>query len=237
MAFWLCLAFANALFAQKRWTVGAVFTPQYSTYYNAADFAQANTTPAPTFGVALGAAIDCTLGTHWHLASGINYSQQGQNYRSNPAIALRTNTYQRALEYLKIPILVGYHAALTPHARWLVRAGLQADILTDAHYYRDGAVYGTYAEPNLSVAEKTLYQPANIAAVAATGVHFFTDNHLYVSVLVKADYTLSPTIDNTTNTFWQQYSAVERLTQMTDERSASHNTTVGLELGVGYWFE
>ena len=218
--------------ATTKWQVGLLLVPQYSSYQNTSETASAHYSAIPTFGFAYGVQISRSFANNWGIAGEILLSQQGQNYEPNIVLAKSVDTYQRGLDFLKIPIFLQKNLNLSKTTVFNANIGLQADILTKAQYYKDGAVFQTpYFDGN---DERTIYTAVNMSAVLKTGLTFRANDHLAVLLQMRADATLlSP--DNTANTYWQSSKgSINKIDLAQASRSNTQITTVGVCVGVAY---
>ena len=213
-----------------RYEVSALLVPQYTSYLNATDAADARTDYTTSFGVAYELRVGLVLRCNFALQTGLCWSQQGQNYTAKPS-ANSVYTYQRSLEYLKLPLAAQYRFCASKNMRFTAEAGLQVAKLLRADFQRDAQPY-LYDGANGNYNETEKYKPFDVAAIGALGAQFNSNNRLFINVLLRADISLQD-IDN--KQIMYNYN-IERQTIRSENRSASRNLSCGLGLGVGYRF-
>ena len=214
----------------RRYEVSALLVPQYTSYLNATDAADARTDYTKSFGVAYELRVGFVLRRNFALQTGLCWSQQGQNYAAKPS-SNSIYTYQRSLEYLKLPLTAQYRLTTSKNMRFTAEAGLQVAKLLHADFQRDAQPY-LYDGTNGNYNEIQKYKPFDVAAICTLGAQFNANNRLFINMLLRADISLQD-IDN--KQIMYNYN-IERQTIRSENRSASHNLSCGLGLGVGYRF-
>jgi hypothetical protein len=215
-----------------KWQIGLLLVPQYTVYQNASETASGHYKAIPSFGFAYGVQIARSLPNNWAVAGEVLLSQQGQNYEPNIALAKSVDTYQRGLDFLKIPIFIQKNVNITKSTVFNADIGVQADILTKAQYYKDGAVLQTKTFDGSD--ERNIYTPINVSGIVKTGLTFKANDHLAVVLQVRADATIfSP--EKTANPYWQSpFSSINKTDLAQATRSNTQIATLGVGVGVAY---
>lgn len=216
----------------SKWQIAALLVPQYCTYQNTSELADAHYTATRTFGVAYSLLLTRSLAHNCAVATEISYSAQTQNYEPNIKLTKSVGTYQRAFEYIKIPIFIQKNLNINKNTVFNANIGIQADILAKAEYYKDANIL--YTNTFDGSKECAIYQPINMSAVAKIGCTFRATPRLAVLLQVRADATIfNP--DKTENMYWKSTSgSINKADMPTLSRSRSQMATLGLGLGIAY---
>lgn len=198
----LCLLLgliASPTFAQKGLKFGGFFLPQASVLYNADDFDldedlfQAEALPGMAGGLLFGYHFNDIIGVRLNVI----YSQEGGRYSARRDFSGRDNFTTR-LEYLKVPLLVGFNTdPLFNKIMFSAYGGIQANLLTKASTYSSNPVYvapmpeGAYRLP----ATRDLYQWWTYSAVVDLGVDIFLTQKAVLNISFRGDLGLTDSED------------------------------------------
>lgn len=193
----LCLivaAMAAPASAQQGIKVGGFFLPQASFLYNADDAAldedlfQRELLPGMAGGLVFGYHFNDIIGVRMNLI----YSQEGGRYSARRDAFFRDDFTTR-LEYLKIPIMLGFNTdPLFNKVMFSAYGGVQANILTRAWTYSSNPVYipptpeGAYRLPS----SRDQHAFWTYSAVVDLGVDIFLTQRAVLNISFRGDVGL-----------------------------------------------
>ncbi|MDX2284138.1 MAG: outer membrane beta-barrel protein [Bacteroidia bacterium] len=242
----LILLAALSVQAQKGLKLGAFVQPQFVYLYNADDLNLDldQYRPEPLWGMSGGV----TFGYHFNRFIGFRlqgmYSQQGGSYSSRRSVSGRT-TYVTRLEYLKVPLMLGFNT--NPDNRKTVFAlygGIQANLLTRAFTYNDNPVIALPLPENITDFPSTYatYRAATYSIVGETGIDVkLPPDNFVLNIRLRADYELTDTENKDASFRLTQGGTTTRQNYWTWARGISRDAetfglTAGLVIGVTYTF-
>jgi hypothetical protein len=144
--FVMALFAANLSFAQKGIELGVEFTPAATLILNDEDFAAGDDLNFQgTFGYNVGLSVGYNFNAGLGLASGILYSQQGQNYITafDGVAKSDQDVFNRSLSYIRVPLLLKINSDPTASSGTYFRFGPHFDFLSGAKYSYDSKNLGT----------------------------------------------------------------------------------------------
>lgn len=242
LSFLFVTTLASAQRFADRVRVGVFYQPQYVWILNGEDM---NAGSVYSYEMApdnaFGANFEYWINNNWSFLVEGSYSGQGTGYRS--VINAGTDqeivyTGKKRLKYAKAALLLSYHYKFRP--RWTIawKFGPQLGYLTSVGgpvvgYEDNGGGPGDkYDNP---LADFSHYRRLSMEFSGAMGVEFRAMKKLAVFLYVNSDIGFND-IENkdATAMLWGTEQPVYKTNS--DDRPASRNFTVGLQIGVSYYF-
>lgn len=227
-------------FSQNGLRLSAYMLPQAVLLYNAddADLSEEVFKHEIQGGMAGGVSVGYVLG-NIGAKLGLIYSQQGGKYSFQGSDDAEVNVVTR-LEYVKIPLTVGYQSRIQRKVGIFAHAGAQLGILTQAKTYNDNTDFQAPLSPNIT-SYPTLfeaYEDIDISLVGEVGVQVRLAYNLMADFHVRADFSLQD-VENKEATFLltdagetQEINFWEN--QRGRNRGDTRNITAGLSIGITY---
>ncbi|MCB0431454.1 MAG: PorT family protein [Flavobacteriales bacterium] len=221
----------QSLFEGKAYRNKTVFTERVPEV-NKLVSQHGETTYLKTVGVAMGGMITTYVDTTWSLHAGLFYSVQGQRFRFTHYDSIQGKVRNRSidfkLDYLKVPLQVGWNSRNTRHVVFQVTAGPQIGILAnakeliDGQEYRDVTLQRSFKEKSDQIDFSGSMKSIDISALMTAGVYLKLYGQAFLYLGGHGDISIR---DADNNGRWKD-----------PELPASRNITFGLESGISYLF-
>lgn len=194
--------------AQKGFYVGTQGAGQVNIMFNKTDADKPGSDYKSTFGTSFGVSGGYNFTNHFGVATEVNYSKLKQHYSDN------TTHFTQKFNYLKVPVLFTYNTDPARKFIFTAKAGPQLGILMNSKI-------SAASDPKMNGSVMGNYNKFTLGAMVGTGVRMRVADHLYVDAGLRADGSI-------TNT--------EKKNHVAYGRSSSHDISLGLELGMKYFF-
>ena len=233
----VALFMASISFAQKGLEFGFHVTPTNTWIINDEDFAEGdNLDFRATFKYNLGATLGFNLTESFGLATGLIFTQQGQNYRTgyDNRQAADQDRFDRQLSYLRIPILLRYSS---PEGGGFFRVGPHIDLLQSATYNYERRA--GLLPPNINDMDLTnqsnlltgqayeIYRKTAIGVTMELGGRININEAMFVPITLHLSGTFNPEGKDAGRFFpstgFPNYN-----------RSTAYNAAIGLSIGFHY---
>lgn len=241
----MCLMIGSTLYAQQGLKVGAFVLPQNSLLLNADDSGLSDDAFQYELlgGMAGGLALGYNPIEYFGIRLNVLYSQQGGKSSTRSGVESRDH-YVTRLEYLKIPLMIGFNSGFTNNKLiFSLYGGVQAGFLNRAYTYNNSVAYEAPLPENYTdfptVSER--YESFDLSAVGDIGLDIVLTYNMVLNLHLRGDYSLQDAEDKLETfriteggtTRYQKYWEWARgLTKNAETR----NLTTGLLIGVTYTF-
>lgn len=246
------LMICGSVQAQKGLKVGAFGMPTVSTLFNADDrllyqpgFFQQEFLPNMAGGLVLG----WNPGAAFGIRLNVLYTQAGVRH-STRDLASGTSTCRyrgeeylcdlntTRLEYLKIPLMIGFHTAdpTVSKISFSAYAGLQMNLLTRAFEYTTDTEYILPIPPNVTDYPDTyaLYTNRTYSVVGEVGFDIKLVDDFVLNLRLRGDYGLDDAEDKTASFRVTEAGQTNRQDYWPSARAASYNASLGVLIGITY---
>jgi outer membrane protein W len=198
----------NRVNAQQGLSLSVKATPQFSFLQNKDDNDNSNLEQKATFNTNFGIGAAYNFTPNAGVGLDVLYSLQGQRYKTGS-----TETNQK-INYVKIPVYFAYNTDASRPVSFIGKVGPQLSILTDSKLTDDDG-------NDIKSDTKDRYESVTFGGMAAAGVQFKLDKHLYLTTLARFDYDFINAEDDS----YASYPS---------GRANTYNMTTGLEVGLKY---
>ena len=186
------------LSAQKGLRVGIFAQPQWVRLQNPDDAAlnEAVFDYEPLAGMAGGVRVGYHFTENLGIQLNVIYSLQGSRYSAQTDGELR-NQFTTRLEYIKLPLLLGFQTSSVNTVVFSLYAGVQPSFLTRGYAYDDVRAYGNSIPEDVSGFPTTFgaYEPVYISLVGEIGVDIVLSDEWRVGVHLRPEYGLTDAED------------------------------------------
>jgi hypothetical protein len=241
----MCLLISGALYAQQGLKIGAFVLPQNSMLLNADDAGLSDDAFQYELlgGMSGGLVAGYNPVEYFGIRLNVMYSQQGGKYSVRSGVETR-DAYVTRLEYLKIPLMIGFNSGFTNNKLiFSLYGGVQAGFLSRAYTYNNSVAYEAPLPENYTnfPTVSNRYERFDLSAVGDIGVDVALTYNMVLNLHLRGDYSLQDAEDKTQEfriteggaTRNQKYWEWARgLTKNAETR----NLTTGLLIGVTYTF-
>lgn len=201
------LTFTNHAFAQKGFSLSVKGTPHISWLQNSDDNDNSQYDRKTTFAAGFGVGAAYNFTDHLGVGLDVLYSLQGQKF------ALAGTEYRQKVDYLKIPVMFAYNTDPSKKISFIGKLGPQLSLLT-ASRLDDG-------DGHKLADTKDRYKDITFGGVALAGAQYRLDKNIFLTAAARYDLDFTNAEDD-------GYSGYET------GRADTHNTTLGLEVGLKY---
>jgi len=224
--------------AQEGFKLGGFFLPQGSVLLNQMDMDLDNDVYKTEIlgGAAGGLVVGYNFNDNFGIRANIMYSQEGGKY-SEKRDELFRNNYVTRLEYVKIPVMIGFNADPFNNKVMLsLYAGPQISFLSRGISYNDNPAFDPGVPDNFSNYPGTFstYDDLNYSIAGDFGVDIYLTPDAVMNVHLRLDYSLNDVEDKEVS--YQQTSGGSTSTVpfWPSARSESNALNVGLLIGITY---
>ena len=241
----MCLLGGGTLYAQQGLKLGAFVLPQNSMLLNADD----SSLPTDAFqyellgGMAGGLVLGYNPIEYFGIRLNVLYSQQGGKHSVRSGVETRDH-YVTRLEYLKIPLMIGFNTGYTNNKLiFSLYGGVQAGFLNHAYTYNNSVAYEAPL-PSIYTGFPTArarYAAFDLSAVGDIGVDVVLTYNMVLNLHLRGDYSLQDAEDKMATFRITEGGATRDQKYWEWARGATKNAetrnfTTGLLIGVTYTF-
>lgn len=237
LSFILFFSFQSS-FAQEGFKLGGFFLPQGSILLNEDDqnLSEDVYNTEILGGVAAGAIIGYNFNDNFGFRANVIYSQEGGKYTDKRDENFR-NEYVTRLEYVKVPVMIGYNADPFQNKVMLsLYAGPQIAFLSRALSYNDNPAFDPGVPDNFSNFPSTFstYDDINYSIVGDFGVDIYLTPEAVMNLHVRLDYSLNDVEDKDVSYQLTQNGSTTTIPFWTASRAQTNALNVGLMIGLTY---
>lgn len=198
----------NSAVAQKGFSLSVKASPQFNWMNNTNDKPTSIYDRRSTFGASFGVGGQYNFTDHMGVGLDVLYSLQGQKYH------LDGEKYHQKNDYVKVPLLFAFTAGPLDKVAFYGKVGPQLSFLTNSKL--DGDLK--------RVETRDRFRNVTLGGAAAAGVQFALAKNISLNTGLRVDHDFT-NVENNNNPVYNSGTAV------------SHNSTLGLEVGLNYKFK
>ncbi|MEL6252406.1 MAG: porin family protein [Bacteroidota bacterium] len=225
-------------FAQEGFKLGGFFMPQGSVLLNQDDMDLAEDVYQTEVlgGVAAGAIVGYNFNDNFGIRANVMYSQEGGRYTDKRDEFFR-NEYVTRLEYVKIPVMIGYNADPFNNKVMLsLYAGPQISFLSRGLAYNDNPEFDPGVPDNFSNFPSTFstYDDINYSLVGDFGVDIYLTPEAVMNLHLRLDYSLNDVEDKEVSYQLTENGSTTTVPFWSSSRAETNALNVGLLVGITF---
>lgn len=228
----------NQSVAQEGLKLGGFFLPQGSVLLNQTDqdLSEDINKTEILGGVAAGLIIGYNFNDNFGIRGNIMYSQEGGRYTEKRDELFR-NEYVTRLEYVKIPVMVGYNADPFNNKVLLsLYAGPQISFLSRGLSYNDNPAFDPGVPDNFSNFPGTFstYDDIRYSIVGDFGVDIYLTPDAVMNLHLRMDYSLIDVEDKEVSYQQTVAGSTSTVPFWPSSRAETNSLNAGLLIGITY---